>query len=325
MKQAKDLQILKKRYFTIRSEKMKRVLKIQHKLLWIVRKFLREEGFLELLPPIIGPVTDPGIRGAKQVSFDYYGSEYKIMSSMILYKQMAISSIDKIFSFSPNIRLEPKESVKTGRHLAEFCQVDVEKAHATYKEIMDLIERLLLYVFERIRDDGELRKLDRTLRIPKVPFERIIYKKALDILSGMGYDLSPGEEVPWDCEKALSLEFEEPFFIVDYPISARGFYDLEDPKRSGILRDFDLIYPQGFGEAISGGEREYRYERVVERMRKTGEDPSEYLWYLEMLKDGIPPSAGFGLGVERLTRFICGLTYIWESSPFPKVPGIVSP
>ena len=106
---------------------------------------------------------------------------------------------------------------------------------------------------------------------------------------------------------------------------SRGFYDREDPVRPGILRDFDMLYPEGFGEAISGGEREHTYKGVLKRMKLTGVDPEEYGWYLQMLKEGVPSSVGFGIGVERLTRWICGLKTIWEAVPFPKVPGIASP
>jgi asparaginyl-tRNA synthetase len=91
------------------------------------------------------------------------------------------------------------------------------------------------------------------------------------------------------------------------------------------LRDFDLFYPGGYGEAISGAEREYTFHKVASRMKSGGEDPSDYKWYLDMLKEGTTPSAGFGIGVERLTRYICGLDHIWEAVPFPKVPGVISP
>ncbi|HDM05663.1 MAG TPA: hypothetical protein ENG34_00100, partial [Candidatus Aenigmarchaeota archaeon] len=123
----------------------------------------------------------------------------------------------------------------------------------------------------------------------------------------------------------ISLSQEEPFFITDYPKEARGFYYIEHEEKPGFLKDFDLLYPEGYGEAVSGGEREYRYEKVTERMKETGEDPRKYSWYLDMLKYGIPKSAGFGIGLERLTRYICGLEKIWEATPFPKLPGIFSP
>lgn len=318
---------LKRRYQVLRQPLTIKVLKVQDEILSSLRDFLRNEGFIEILAPIIGPVTDPGIRGAKQATIDYYGVSFKVMSSMILYKQMAVNSLKKIFAVSPNIRLEPVESVATGRHLAEFRQVDVEQADATYHDTMRLVEQLVQYVCQRIlgRFEQELEQLDRTLKIPTIPFRRLAYNEAVELLRSKGFSMKYGEEIPWEEEKAISAMFHEPFFIVNYPITARGFYDKEDSDRQGILRDFDLIYPEGFGEAVSGGEREYAYKGVVERMWLTGEDPAKYGWYLEMLKDGIRPSAGFGIGIERLTRWICGLKTVWEAVPFPKVPGIISP
>lgn len=303
------------------------VLMVQDEILSAIRDFLRNEGFIEILAPIIGPVTDPGIRGARQVTVSYYGTSFKVMSSMILYKQMAVTSLGKVFAVSPNIRLEPIESLTTRRHLAEFRQVDVEQAGISYQNAMKLAERLVQYVCQRVKEKcrHELERLDRRLRVPKTPFKRITYHEAVDLLRSKGLSLNYQEEIPWEAEETISTMFDEPFFIIDYPITARGFYDREDPEKPGILRDFDLIYPEGFGEAISGGEREHTYKGVVKRMQLMGEDPAKYGWYLDMLKDGICPSAGFGIGVERLTRWICGLHAIWEAVPFPKVPGVISP
>jgi asparaginyl-tRNA synthetase len=306
---------------------MKSVLKIQDGILSAIREILRKKGFIEILAPIIGPVTDPGIRGAKQASVDYYGTSFKVMSSMILYKQMAVSSLEKIFAVSPNVRLEPTASIATGRHLAEFRQVDLEQANATYKDVMGIAEHLIQHVCKRILKSyaEQIGMLDRRLKVPTPPFSKLTYEEALDMLAAQGFNVEYGREIPWTEEKALSAMFQEPFFITDYPITARGFYDREDPERPDILKDFDLLYPEGFGEAVSGGEREHTFKGVVQRMQMTGQDPTAYQWYLDMLEDGIPPSAGFGIGVERLTRWICGLRTIWEAVPFPKVPGIASP
>ncbi|KYH38309.1 MAG: asparaginyl-tRNA synthetase [Candidatus Bathyarchaeota archaeon B23] len=316
-----------RRYREIREPWMRWVLRVQDEALSALRDFLRVEGFVEILAPIVGPVTDPGIRGAKQFSIDYYGHRFKVMSSMILYKQMAVSSLDKVFALSPNLRLEPLEAAYTGRHLAEFRQLDLEVAEASYLDLMELGERLLIYVLRRIRREcgEELENLGRELRIPSKPFRRLTHGEAVELLRGEGFDLKPGEEIPWEAEEHISAMFQEPLWIMDYPITARGFYDREDPERPGILRDFDLLYPEGYGEAISGGEREYQYERVLARMKARGDNPEEYGWYLEMLREGVKPSAGFGIGVERLTRYLCGLKYIWDAVPFPKVPGIPSP
>jgi len=323
----KDEAFIKRRYLTIREPKTVSVLKIQDGIIAAIREYLREKGFVEILAPIIGPVTDPGIRRAKQVSIDYYGAEFKLMSSMILYKQMAVSSLRKIFSISPNIRIEPLETVKTRRHLTEFRQVDIEAAYATYEEMMRLGEEMLCYVIKDVKEKfvRELQKLKRRLEVPQTPFIRYTHHEAVEVLKSLGFNLSYNEEIPWDAEEKLSAVHKQPFWITDYPITARGFYYLEHRNKPGILRDFDLLYPEGYGEAISGGEREHRYGKIVERIKQGGEDPAKYGWYLEMLKEGVSPSAGFGIGIERLTRYICGVKSVWEAVAFPKVAGVISP
>lgn len=304
---------VKKRYITIRSERSRAILKIQHELISSLRGFLISEGFSEILAPVIGPATDPGIRGAGIVSFDFYGTPYKVMSSMILYKQMALTVFDRVFSLSPNVRLENPESVKTGRHLAEFHQLDLEAALKSCEEMMDLGDQLICLCLDLIKRKcpDELQFLERDLPSFRPPFRRVLHKDVAERLSISG-------EIPWEDEKVLSEESGEPFWIVDYPCGSRGFYYLEE---NGVLKSMDLIMPEGYGEVISGGEREHEYRRV-RLLLERDHIIKDYAWYLDMLKAGVPPSAGFGLGVERLTQYVCGLDHIWESSPFPKVPGI---
>lgn len=318
---------LQARYKDIKKPEVKAVMRIQDEILSALRDHLRSVGFIEILAPIIGPATDPGIRGASQVSFDYYGTPFKIMSSMILYKQMAINSFEKVFALSPNIRLEPDITRETGRHLSEFRQLDLEIANASYFDAMTIGEHMVTKTIKRVKVNcaEDLESLDRDLKSPKPEFKKITHNEAVELLSKEGFMLKQGEEIPWEAESTLSRKFGDFFWIIDYPKTARGFYDKEDEARPGILCDFDLFYPEGYGEAISGGEREYKYEKVAGRMLSTGEVPEAYKWYLEMLKEGTTPSAGFGIGVERLTRYVCGKEYIWDSVPFPKVPGIVSP
>jgi asparaginyl-tRNA synthetase len=318
------------------SQKMRTVMKIQHKLLGHIGDFFAGKGFLQFLPPIIGPVTDPGIRGARKIVFDYYGKNYFVMSSAILYKQALVTAfchdndVKGIWFFSPNIRLEPLETAQTGRHLTEFVQVDVELPYASHIQAMEVCEELLSYACRRIDEEclKELEELSRRLEI-HIPFPRINHHEAVDMLKKEGMNVDHKSEIPWEGEKKISEMFENPFFIIDYPKGSRGFYDKEDGERVypdglKILRDFDMLYNGGFGEAASGAEREYEYRRIIERMREAGEDPDTYGWYIEMLMDGIIPSAGFGMGVERLTRFICGLENVAHARPFAKVAGVFS-
>ncbi|MFF7331872.1 amino acid--tRNA ligase-related protein [Streptomyces sp. NPDC008150] len=309
------------------------VLRVQHEVLAAAREYLTQaQDCTELLLPVVGPVTDPGARGAKQVDIDYYGQRYKLMTSAILYKQAALVGAERFFCIAPNVRLEPLETSNTSRHLAEFHQIDVELAGAGREEAMDVVQGVVRHVVERVARNraAELAVLGRdTAAFDAVldggDFERRPHADAVAALRATGCPQSPDAEIDWQGEALISAASARPFFLVDYPKGSRGFYDRESRQRAGELCNFDLIAPEGYGELCSGSERESDYRTVMARIRETGENPSKYRWYLDMVREGIPSSAGFGIGVERLTRWVAGLDCAWQASAFPKVPGVVAP
>jgi asparaginyl-tRNA synthetase len=284
-----------------------------------VREFLCKKEFIEVRAPVIEPYSDPGIRGAEFFSIDISGKQHVIMSAFTLHKHIISSYLGKIFSFAPCLRYEQEESAKTGRHLIEFYQIEVESKDSSYKDAMKYAEELIAYVIKSVKEKypEELAILERKLIIPAVPFKKIPHSEALKMAKELGFDIKD-KELPWEAEKAISLQFSEPFFITDYPKGSRGFYD-----KDGIttLLDFDMMYPEGFGEASSGGQREDDYEKALEKLKKI-DDPKKYSCYLKELKKSPCKTAGFGIGLERLTRFICGLPHIEQACLFPKVPGV---
>jgi asparaginyl-tRNA synthetase len=306
-------------------------LRIQNAIAMGSREYLAMHGFVELFPPIIGPVTDPGVRGAKQIDVDFYGHKYKLMTSVILYKQASLLGFDRIFYLAPNVRLEPLETATTGRHLVEFHQLDVEVAGASREEILDLLEGLIRhtvsYVLRESEADLESLRRDPEAFTPLLrdPFERFTHREAVAMLRGLRHGQSADAEIDWEGEKLISEQTDRPFFIVDYPKGSRGFTDGESSAEPGVLRNFDLIAPDGYGEMCSGGERTYEYRRLIERMRETGENPAKYAWYLDLARGGLPASAGFGLGLERFTRYLAGLDRVWQATAYPKLPGIAAP
>lgn len=305
-------------------------LRIQAALLTAARRYLTEAGFIELLPPIIGPVTDPGIRGSKQIDVDFYGHRYKLMTSAILYKQTSLLAFDKIFYIAPNVRLEPPDVSSTRRHLVEFHQIDVEMAEAGRADVMRLLEDLLRHQIAAVESEhgDELAALGRSTGafkpLQEQPFDRMTHAAAVTALHELGHEQSSQAEIDWHGEEVLSRAARTPFFVTDYPKGSRGFYDRESRSEPGLLRNFDLIAPEGFGELCSGSEREFEHRRLVSRIRETSENPAKYGWYLEAARLGIPSSAGFGIGVERLTRYMAGLDGVWQASAYPKFPGMVS-
>ena len=306
-------------------------LRIQHAVVAASREYLISHGFTELLAPVIGPVTDPGCRGAKQIDVDYYGHRYKVMTSVILYKQASLLAFERIFYLAPNVRLEPLETAATGRHLAEFHQLDVEVRDASREDILAGLQALVRHVTTAVIRDcaADLAGLGRAPEVfaPLLtePFERIRHADAVARLRQLRHRQSSDAEIDWEGEKLISEQTDRPFFITDYPKGSRGFTDGESATEPGVLRNFDLIAPAGYGELASGGERTHEYRRLIERMRETGENPAKYAWYLDLARDGLPASAGYGLGVERLTRYLAGLAAVWQATAYPKLPGIPAP
>lgn len=289
------------------DERRKAIVRVTDGVLDAARELLRREGFVELLPVIVAPVTDPLRHNAGRAMIRAYDQQWYLTTSMIFHKQAAIHVLDKIFSFSPNIRVEPADRGQTGRHLFEFVQLDLEVREATRDEMLVLGERLLAHIVDRIRSSCfyELEVLGRELNALRTPFARIPYREAEERY-GEGF------------EERLSREAEEPVWIVDFPVEVREFYDREDPCRPGLLLDMDLLYPDGYGEALSGGEREHDPGRIRERIRGQGLDPTVYG---PLLDAAHPPSAGFGIGIERMVRFLGGLPHVREVRLFPRVPG----
>ncbi|TKJ28724.1 asparagine synthetase [bacterium (candidate division B38) B3_B38] len=292
------------------DRRLNAVMRIQAVLLREIDEFMRENQVLEIMPVIAAPITDPLTHGVLDAEIEYYSQRLKLTKSMLYHKQLALVSEERqaIYCVSPNIRLEPAESSEKGRYLIEFSQVDFEIKHATMRDIMDFMERLVVRVFTGIKEEcrGELQLLRRKLPIPRRPFK--VYDSA-EVRKVYGEDF----------ERELSLKETSPFWITNFD---REPYDKEDPTHPGSFLNYDLIYPEGYGEGLSGGEREYEYHRIIYRMDRSKVPVAPFTAYLELARMGaLPPTAGAGFGVERMLRYICGIRNIADVCLFPKVPG----
>jgi len=295
------------------DEKVKHAIVVQGYIREYVTDFLRYKGYLEIPPIIISPLTDPLNHPVYDPKIHAYGGDMWITKSMIFHKQIAVQELKKIFIMSPNIRLEKEERSSTGRHLYEFTQIDIEALEKSREDMMDLAEDLIIYTIDRIKKEHpeELEYFHRNLTDYKKPFDKITYADA-------------EKKYGKDFERKLSLEAKSPVWLIDIPLKEREFYDREYDDKPGILRDMDLIYPEGYQEASSGGEREFELSKILERIHKKGQTEDQFKWFIELAKHGIKLSTGFGIGIERFTRFVCGAKRIEDVTPFPKIPGKVS-
>ncbi|RLG46288.1 MAG: asparagine synthetase, partial [Thermoproteota archaeon] len=249
----------------MRSDLLLPLIRIQTTMLKAIHDFMVSRGFLQLMPVITSKFTDPlapdpgsGVVAIPKIR--YYDQELVLTQSMLLHKQLALlTGADKIYIMSPNVRLENEKKRSTGKHLFEFTQMDFEVAYGTMKQIMSLVEDLVIETIKAVRAERkeDLESFGRELRIPEKPFK--VYTT---------HEMEERYGKEW--ELPASREHDDPFWVIDHD---REFYDREDPERPGHFRNYDLIYPEGFGEGLSGGEREWEYDRILRRIKEDGLSP----------------------------------------------------
>ncbi len=292
------------------SRKIEPVMEVQTRAVDYMTEYLISKGFRWLLPVMLSTVTDPlwpdpaSESAIRPPEIEAYGSRLRLMQSMIFHKQIAVAmGIDKLFILSPNVRLESREA-DDGKHAYEFTQLDFEIAYGTMDDVMSLIEDMIVGLFRELRP-VVWESFERELPKPKRPFKRFTLEEIKE---------------EFGSEEEASRAMEDPFWIVDIE---REFYDREDPERPGHFRNYDLYLPEGYGEVSSGGEREWEYEVIVRKMKRAGISLEAFRPYLEIAKAGLlKPSAGAGIGVERLIRYVVGARHIAEVQPFPRIPGV---
>ena len=274
------------------------------------------DGFEWLLPVILSQSTDPlwpdqCASIEKRVEVEIYGKTVRTTASMIIHKLVACSIISpKLFSLSPNVRIEKSERGTSGVHAYEFTQLDFEVRNATSRDIRSFVEVVICRLIESLKEDmsEELLYLERydDLRKPRIPFE--LYDKA---------ELEKEYGVEW--EKSVLAEIDDPVWVTNLP---REFYDFED-FQSGKWDNYDLLLPQ-YGEVLSGARREFEFGKINKKMERDNVRKENYSLLLRLAEERrLKPSAGAGIGIERLVSWITGAKHIGETQLFPKIPGVI--
>ena len=314
--------IFRYRELSIRDPEVIAVFELKNIIAGAIRNFFQNKGFIEIFTPFILTTSTEG--GAEQFQLDYFGQPAVLAQSCQFYKQAALACHEKVFGIIPSWRAEKSH---TPKHITEFWQVENEIAFATEREIIEVQEDLIIYVLTEVQEKGEnlLESLDRKITAPSKPFVQLTFSQAKKKLHELGIESDLNIDFGAPEETALSQAFTEPFFITEFPTHLRGLYYSIDPENPAVTLSLDLMAPEGFGELSSGGRRVSDYEILKTRIEKAGFDLEDFDWYLRMFKYGMPPHAGFGLGFERLIRWIANLAHIREASMFPRTPEIFQP
>ena len=311
--------LLDNRHLWIRSRKLTTVMKIKHTVLKAGREYFIKNGWWEVTPPILTASACEG--GATLFEVKYFDKKAFLSQSAQLYLEVLIYSLEKVWSLTPSFRAEKS---RTRRHLAEYWHLEAEAAWYNMEDMMKVAEELVAYIIEKVLEENkrelEFLKRDTTIlkNAVKTPYPRITYDEAIEILQKKGVNIEWGDDLGADEERILTMEFDKPFFITHFPKQIKSFYMKIDPNRPDVVRGFDLLAPEGYGEIIGGSEREDDYDRLLKRILEEGYNPEDYKWYLDLRKYGSVPHSGFGLGIERVVMWIAGLDHIRDATPFPR-------
>jgi nondiscriminating aspartyl-tRNA synthetase len=287
--------------------------RIQHVAVEALRNFLFDKGFLEVhTPRIIASATEGG---AALFQVEYFEKEAFLAQSPQLYKEELIMSFEKVFEIGPFFRAEESH---TRRHLSEFVSIDIEQAFATAEDVMQILEQLTQHVCRVVneRSGKELTTLNYSVEAPEIPFERVKYEEAVKELKRQGIEIPWGEDIPTPAFRALGKIHPHFYFITDWPTRSKAFYIKPRDDNPEICEGFDLMWR--WIELASGGTRIATKELLVKRLKEKGLNPKSFEYHLHAFDYGMPPHAGWAVGLERLTMMLTGKKNIREVVLFPR-------
>ena len=311
--------LMDRRHLWLRSQSQWAVMRVRATVVRAIRDWLDSHGFVNLDTPILTPTSCEDT--TTLFATDYFGEPAYLTQSGQLYNEAHIMAFGKVYCFGPTFRAEKS---KTRRHLMEFWMVEPEMAYADLEDCMKVEEEFVSYIVQTtLRERAyELSLLGRdTTRLQNVtpPFPRISYDDAVKLLNEKGVPITWGEDFGAPHETALAESFDKPVFVHHYPAQCKAFYMAVEPDRPELSKSVDLLAPEGYGEIIGGGERTASLELLERRIAEHKLKREAYEWYLDLRRYGSVPHSGFGLGLERTVAWICGLSHIRETIPFPRM------
>jgi asparaginyl-tRNA synthetase len=312
--------LMDRRHLWIRAERQTAILRVRHEVINAVRDFFNNEGFILADTPIFTPAACEGTTTLFPVQYFDDETAYLTQSGQ-LYNEANAMALGRVYAFGPTFRAEKS---KTRRHLTEFWMVEPEMAYADLDAVIQLAEGLVCSVVGRVleRRQRELKILQRDtskLESVKAPFPRLHYDEAAKILLDKGLPFQVGGDLGGTDETVLSEQYDRPICVTHYPAAVKAFYMKPDPNQPDRALCVDVLAPEGYGEIIGGGQRLDDYDLLVQRIKEHGLPQEAFEWYLDLRRYGSVPHGGFGMGIERVVSWVCGLEHVRETIPYPRM------
>jgi asparaginyl-tRNA synthetase len=306
------------RHLWMRSSQQHAVLRVRSEMEQGIADFFYEREFVRIDSPIL---TGSSVEGTSTLfETDYFGDKAYLSQSGQLYLEPAAASFGKVYCFGPTFRAEKS---KTRRHLTEFWMVEPEVAFLEFEGLCELAEDFIVYlvgrVLERCRE--ELKRLERDparLEVIQKPFPRITYRDGIQTLQSKGFPVRFGDDLGADEETALCADLSRPLIVSRFPTAIKSFYMQPDPVDPEVVLGLDMLAPEGYGEIIGGSQRIHDLALLEKRLEEHKLPREAYEWYLDVRRYGTFPHAGFGMGLERVVTWICGIHHLREAIPYPR-------
>ena len=307
------------RHLWLRSSKQHAILRVRSEIEEACREFFYERDFVLIDSPILTPAACEGTSTLFET--DYFGDKAYLSQSGQLYLEPAAAAFGRVYCFGPTFRAEKS---KTRRHLMEFWMVEPEVAFLDFEGLQDLAEEFIESIVDRVLDrcKEELKTLERdTSKLENVtrPFPRITYRQAIELLASKGSSVKFGDDFGGDEETVIANSFDRPVMITRYPAAIKAFYMQPDPKDPTVALALDMIAPEGYGEIIGGSQRIHDHDLLLQRIKEHNLPIEKFQWYLDIRKYGTFPHSGFGMGIERVVTWICGIEHLRETIAFPRM------
>jgi asparaginyl-tRNA synthetase len=311
--------LMENRHLWLRSSRQHAILKIRHEVIKACRDCFDGQGFTLVDTPIFTPNACEGTTTLFET--EYFDQTAYLTQSGQLYNEATAAAFGKVYCFGPTFRAEKS---KTRRHLMEFWMVEPEVAFADLEDTMELAEGLISFIVERVltKRRAELETLGRNiaaLEKIKRPFPRLTYDEAVQRIRAAGSEIQWGGDFGGTDETLLSEQYASPVMVHRYPSEVKAFYMQPDPERPEVALCVDVLAPEGYGEIIGGGQRIHDHELLMKRLSEHQLPREPFQWYLDLRKYGTVPHSGFGMGIERVVAWLCGLTHLREAIAFPRM------
>jgi len=310
-----DIEVrLKERLLDLRRQEMQAVIKIQSSAVKVFRETLYKNDFLEVFTPKIIATGTEG--GAQLFPVLYFGKEAFLAQSPQLYKELLAGAVERVFEVAPAWRAEESD---TPYHLAEFVSMDVEMAFADYNDVMKIVEEIVVNVLDYVAKNHQVELEILNHRLPSVirPIKRVTYSEAIEILKSQGIQIKFGDDIGTPESRVLNKVLEQDlYFITDWPAAARPFYTKRREGNPELSESFDLVYR--WLELVSGSSRNNTRDVLERELSSRGLNPKSFEFFLKWFDYGMPPHAGFGMGLQRFMLMLTGQQSVKEVSLFPR-------